>query len=362
LQVIIATTKGVSVMKQGRIRLFAFLFCFVSLASISARAQPRKHFRVHPMIVGGTDMTSQDPLQRSTAAMYSPSSNGPGGALCTASLIGNNMAVTAAHCVQPGGYAPVLIFGPDVRSPDSVHRPVTGEVVNPAWAKKAGHGMDQGDIAVVKFGGGLPPGYKPAALDSSPDQIQKGEAAVLAGYGISNAKTQEGAGVLRKTTVAVSNARHGKSEMILDQTRGHGACHGDSGGPAYLQRGKAMVLAGVTNRSYPNSAADDCAHKIVYTKVAAYRPWIESSEAQLNRQKSSSDLASIQPRIPVRSLSKNVLKKVKTLKNAKVVRMTNGVKLAKLKVPKRKRPAKISRLHRQFQRMTAKKTRLAKKS
>jgi hypothetical protein len=257
------------------------------------------------LIIGGVDMTAHDPIQRSTAAMYSPSATGPGGSLCTASLIGRNMAVTAAHCVQPGSYAPVMIFGPNVRSPDSVQRPVTGEVVNPAYGKSSG--MDQGDIAVVKFGGGLPPGYKPATIDSG-DTVSRGESAVLAGYGVSNASTHEGAGVLRKTSVAVANARHGKPEMIFDQSHGRGACHGDSGGPAYFQRGSKMVLGGVTNRSYPNSASDDCAHKVVYTKVAAYRPWIEQSENQLNRDHSVPSMNnhvddSTSADVPVRSLS-----------------------------------------------------------
>ena len=285
-------------------------FSFLILLGVSVGvASPAR-----ALIIGGVDMTSHDPIQRSTAAMYSPSANGPGGALCTASLIGKNMAVTAAHCVKPGGYAPVMIFGPNVRSPDSVQRPITGEVVNPAWGSKAGHGMDQGDIAVVKFGGGLPPGYRAAALDSNDTQIKKGEAAILAGYGVSNASTKEGAGVLRKTTVAVANARRGKSEMILDQTHGRGACHGDSGGPAYFQRGKKIVLGGVTNRSYPDSAVDDCAHKVVYTKVAAYRPWIQSSEDELNRQRTGVAPATAQPDVPVRSMSKRMALRKKPLK------------------------------------------------
>ena len=337
-------------MKQGSVRRLLFSVTFISLTSLHAQAQVqaqspfRKHLRIHRMIVGGVDMTSNDPIQRSTAAMYSPSANGPGGALCTASLIAPNMAVTAAHCVQPGGYAPEMIFGPNVRSPDSVHRPITGEVVNPAWAKKAGRGMDQGDIAVVKFGGGLPPGYKAATLDSGDEQIKKGESAVLAGYGISNASTQEGAGVLRKTTVAVSNARRGKSEMILDQTRGHGACHGDSGGPAYLQRGKKMVLAGVTNRSYPNSAADDCAHKVVYTKVAAYRPWIQSSEDQLNRRKDAGQLKQKSPAL--NSRVPGLLRKASALRARAV---------AKHHVVKTKMVRRVAR-----SRSTARKSRIAK--
>ena len=252
-------------------------------------------------------MTAHDPIQRSTAAFYAPSSNGPGGSLCTASLISRNTAVTAAHCLGGSSYSPVMIFAPNVRSPDSVQRPVTGSVVNPVWGQRSARALDQGDIAVVKFGGGLPKGYRPATLDGV-DETRKGDAAILAGYGVANARTHEGAGVLRKTTVKVANARHGKSEMIFDQSHGRGACHGDSGGPAYFQRGRKMVLGGITNRSYPNSASDDCAHKVVYTKVAAYRPWIEKSETELNRN-SPRITAVAQPHTPeIRTLAHRYVK------------------------------------------------------
>jgi hypothetical protein len=268
----------------------------------------------HALIIGGVDMTAHDPIQRSTAAIYEPSSNGVGGALCTASLIGKNTALTAAHCVQKGAYSPVMIFGPNVRSPDSVHLPVTGVAVNPDWQKKRGRGMDQGDIAVVKFDGKLPPGYHAATLDSAKNEIKKGDTAILAGYGISNAKTHEGAGLLRKTSVSVDSPRKGKSEMIFNQSRGHGACHGDSGGPAYFKRGRKMILGGVTNRSYPNSASDDCAHKVVYTKVSAYRPWIEKSEDELNsknqKQISSPSLARNDASNKVANLKRQLTKKM----------------------------------------------------
>jgi hypothetical protein len=286
----------------------------------------------HALIVGGVDVPAHDPVQQSTAAVYEPSANGQGGALCTASLIGKNTALTAAHCISKDGYAPVMIFGSNVRSPDSVQRPITGVAVNPAWEQKRGRGMDQGDIAVVKFGGKLPSGYHPTTLDTAGSEVKKGDSAILAGYGVSDAHSHEGAGVLRKTTVAVAAPRKGKSEMIFDQSHGRGACHGDSGGPAYFQRGQKMILGGVTNRSYPNSAADDCAHKVVYTKVSAYRPWIEKSEAELNRaptglralpslasnQRDRTETARMSKRLSRRTLS--VRRTTKTQRQVKVRR------------------------------------------
>ncbi len=251
-------------------------------------------------VIGGEEVGPSDPIRSSTAALYSPSADGRGGALCTASVIGKDIAVTAAHCITPGGPAPVMLFGGNVHSPDTAKRPVTGEVVNSKWRTHAGKGMDEGDIALVKFPGGLPAGYAPVSTLTSDAAIQKGTAATLAGYGISNARTQTGAGVLRKTKVGVADPRSGKSEMILDQSHGHGACHGDSGGPAFIRQGGKMVLAGVTNRSYPARAPDDCAHRVVYTKISAYHSWIKNGEAKLRSSKGGATELKKTMRNPVR--------------------------------------------------------------
>jgi hypothetical protein len=228
-------------------------------------------------IVGGVDIQPQDPINASTAALYEPGPKGEG-SLCTASVIGPHTAVTAAHCVSPGRTKPVVIFGNDIRSPQREVRPVSKVVVNPNWAKRRGTGMDQGDIALVKFTGGLPEDYHPVPMLQTDRALRKGRTVTLAGYGISNAAEKTGAGILRKTQVKIDGPRSGKSEMILDQTRGHGACHGDSGGPAFVRQRGQVILAGVTNRGYPDSAPDDCRHKVVYTKVSSYAPWIDRTE------------------------------------------------------------------------------------
>jgi hypothetical protein len=256
----------------------------------------------HADIVGGDEVQSPDPIAHSTAALYEPSPDGHGGALCTASLISNDTAVTAAHCIDPHGIKPVLIFGRDVRAPESEKRQVSNAVVNAKWTAHQGRGMDQGDIAMVRFPGGLPPGYQPAPMIPSAASIRKGEEAVLAGYGITDARTRAGAGVLRKTRVRVEQDRPGKTEMILDQSHGHGACHGDSGGPAYVRVGGRPVLAGVTNRSYPDSGPDNCAGRVVYTKISAYRPWMKKADARLH-SRSDSDSSVLKARVRPRAVS-----------------------------------------------------------
>ncbi len=232
-------------------------------------------------IIGGQEVVATDPIQASTIGIFDPSPDGRSGALCTGTLIRKDMVVTAAHCLSNSGRNPTLIFGPDLHSPMATRREAEAVAINPKWKTNAGKGMDQGDIAIVKFAGGLPRGYKAVPTLSADKDIKAGAEVTLAGYGISNAQTKTGSGKLRRTEVSILKNRIGKSEMILDQAHGRGACHGDSGGPAFLRQGRKLVLAGVTNRGYPAHAPDDCAHQVVYTKLPAYRSWIKKSEKEL---------------------------------------------------------------------------------
>lgn len=233
-------------------------------------------------IVGGQDVSAQDPIQAATVGIFQPSSDGRTGSLCTGTLIRKDIALTAAHCIPPGIAKPVVIFGTDLHASTAPHRMVEAVAINPKWRTHAGKGMDQGDIALVKFNGGLPEGFKTIPAAPSESDIRPGSTVTLAGYGINNVEAKTGSGRLRKTQVTVLKNRPGKSEMILDQSHGRGACHGDSGGPAFINQGGHTSLAGVTNRGYPNRAPDDCRHQVVYTKVPAYRSWIQSSERKLD--------------------------------------------------------------------------------
>ena len=84
-------------------------------------------------IIGGETVTPVDPIQSTTAALFSPSPDGHSGALCTASILGRDSALTAAHCVSSKGQKPVLIFGNDVHSASTEKRRVTRVAVNPRW-------------------------------------------------------------------------------------------------------------------------------------------------------------------------------------------------------------------------------------
>lgn len=231
-------------------------------------------------IMGGDDVDAGDPIAHSTVALYQQM--GEGGALCTASLITKNIAVTAAHCVEHGIDHMAVITGEKLESEDRDVLRVVDSQISPGWSESRLAGEDAGDIALVRFEGKLPKGYGPAHILSKKAELKKGDEVILAGYGITNALKKTGAGTLRKTSVKVAEPEFGKTEILFDQHQGKGACHGDSGGPAFVEVNGKDYLLGVTSRGYPVTAPDDCKHQVIYTKVTAYRDWIKSTVKELN--------------------------------------------------------------------------------
>jgi secreted trypsin-like serine protease len=246
------------------------------LALIAAKAIQLAHADSGEWIIGGTEVAPSDPIARSTVALLIG-----GSSLCTGSLIDSDLIVTAAHCLADNPSSIEIFFSTQVnRQSLKTALPANRYVVNPAYrTDKAG--PDQNDIALIEFHGGLPAGYQPNRLLSDERLLRNEQEIQLAGYGISNASQQTGAGILRQTEVQIADESFGKTEILLFQTEGSGACHGDSGGPAFLKVGSSLYLWGVTSRAYPNSAPDDCAHESVYTKIMDHMSFIQSSLPEL---------------------------------------------------------------------------------
>jgi secreted trypsin-like serine protease len=229
-------------------------------------------------IIGGTAVTASDPVASTTVLVTD------GNYICTGSIIDQDLVVTAAHCVAAPAENLRIVFALDLNGTidKSMVLPITGYLANPGWQGEASQGVDQHDIAIIRLNGAIPAGYKPATLLSSQASaaLAKGDVTELAGYGITNAQTQDGAGLLREVGVKILK-QLGSTEVVLDQRSGKGACHGDSGGPAFVSVGGQPQLWGVTNRGYPDNAPDDCRHYAVYTRIEAYASWISQAAAQL---------------------------------------------------------------------------------
>lgn len=271
-------------------------------------------------IVGGTVVSSADPLSKSIVGLYIKNRVTQEIETCTGSLLPNNLVLTAAHCVSDldGAVDVVVIFAPNIDLKSFVlsqTRRVDNKVVARWWGAKDHETVDTGDIALLHYQGTTPKGYVPATVLTDPGTLSDGMQVVLAGYGTTKVTKKpidvnsfpdligaiqqgivicensidlkncfeislEGRGPLRQTKVTISEAVYSTSEFSVNQNRGSGSCHGDSGGPAYVVRGGRYYLVGVTSRTI-NDTFSDCSHQAVYTSLPFYANWLKAATNKL---------------------------------------------------------------------------------
>lgn len=258
-------------------------------ANATASATPARADFNEPdfLIIHGLTVRTDDPIASSTVAVINQVQGVL--SLCSGSIIAPDLVVTAGHCVGPDKAGMKLMFTTDIRRPDSKVVNVAG-FVRPKDFGRMINGEDMNDIALIRFEGGLPLGYHAAKLLMDEGLLKNGEKVTLAGFGVSNGQAEQkpgaaGAGVLRKVDVTIAQAAYGRTEVVMDQTHGHGACHGDSGGPAFLKRGANFLLFGVTSRGTA-VGAEECAGASIYTSIEAHQAFLKQATVGLRKGQS----------------------------------------------------------------------------
>ena len=287
-----------------------------SIALVSCVAQKTGSVPKGTKIIGGNVVAEGAPIASSIVAIMDKDLN----SVCTGSIIAENFIVTAAHCANDPRHLKV-VFGNDMDLYLTAHeqdilemhvRQVTAVVQHPNYNEKQNEmkNTDHNDIAVMRFSGKLPPGYKPAVLLADDNFLQRGVMAQLAGFGVDFVDLKavdikkvknlremidtgaiyceddqekkcflveaSGEGILRQAQAPI--ALKGISEVVLNETAGQGTCLGDSGGPAYLQDGSNYFLFGVTSRG-----SQLCDGTGVYTNVVFFTSWINATMASLKK-------------------------------------------------------------------------------
>jgi secreted trypsin-like serine protease len=262
--------------------------CFpILIASFMTAHAQAYAFDGELFIIRGMTVEPADPIASTTVAVVNESHGDV--ALCTGSIVAPDLVVTAGHCVGPDRAAMRLFFKTDLRQAGGKEVPVAGYVRPKGYGHMTSE-EDMNDIALIRFEGGLPPGYRPAELLRDEALLKNGEKVTLAGFGVSNGRihgdgSSAGAGVLRKVDVTIAQAAYGRTEVVMDQTHGHGACHGDSGGPAFLKRGREYLLFGVTSRG-SSGGRDDCSGASIYTSILAHARFLREAAGGLRAGRS----------------------------------------------------------------------------
>lgn len=287
-------------------------------------------------IIGGTLTDNNFAMRNGVVGVY----DFERGATCTGSLLPNSIVLTAAHCIN-NPRSTLIIFDASITKffqlvkegkmdeARAIARPVVLAAINGQYhsfnsrvrdliKEKVGQATaiseeqkreirdaigeikDQGDIALLSFQGVKPAGYlesdlmKPSELSS----ITDGSQVMLAGYGIDDGPKKTGSNVLRMVDgITVSQSKFAATEVVVDQRNGKGACHGDSGGPAYsrvMVNGRPVLkLWGVTSRGYRDEK-NDCSQFAIYTNAVAWNEWVtKASAALVERMKSGTQAPAV---------------------------------------------------------------------
>lgn len=223
--------------------------------------------------------------------------------ICTGTLIHKRLVLTAAHCIaSPNILRVIAFFSPDMQNATrsdiviaanlDFHADFLKDITNDDKVDS----KSWNDIGMILLEADAPADFKIVTLSQQPIETLKSQNLTLVGYGVTNAivnkpiftkegKLQgviplpsEGSGTLRKVEVPVVGFV-ASDEIIVDGTK-KGACHGDSGGPAFMTGADGTVIqVGVTSRG--TEQFGNCIENAIYTAVSAQAAWIKSTEQAL---------------------------------------------------------------------------------
>ena len=272
-------------MAKVRQAFCAFLFVFSS-SSLMAKGRPYEALVV-------TEATTLD--QKINNGLFTtgyPSVgllvaiSGNSYSTCTATLIGCQTALTAAHCVCPENAS-----GATCTSPSPANRllffqhsgayAISSISVAPNWSSDSGLGRH--DLAILHLGA-VVGGVQPLPLNTA-SKPAAGASVGLVGFGTT---TLDPVGIKRVGAGQLSVCADGNptglcylyTEPLGSPGEDSSACGGDSGGPMLTSAGGILSVAGVTSGAN-GTGAHDCSppHEEEYSDVFSDRAWIQAQAA-----------------------------------------------------------------------------------
>lgn len=230
-------------------------------------------------ILGGEVVQPSDIVAHSTVALKYIEGD-KAYPMCTGTLISPNLVLTAGHCLRGMNKAELRVaFSITVKNhldPETMVE-IADLVIHPKY------GINRlNDVALIALVKPAPAPYKPVSIVSNKYKLTVGMPMLLAGYGVIDDSTGQDTDALRKVTVPMAKILEADAILVTDQTKTTGACNGDSGGPAYLEKDGVLFVYGITRGPHEN--APDCHHLGEYTHASKFETFILEASAKLKTE------------------------------------------------------------------------------
>jgi hypothetical protein len=209
---------------------------------------------------------------------------GSAGTACTATAVGRDLLLTAAHCVQSG--ADYKLLGSEPGQPPVLKTIVRIERHPQFDIKRLFNHLATADVALVKLAETLPSRISRALITGGNETIAVGDSLVVAGYGVTVRGDGRTGGTARAATLVVTGQPGPLQIRLFDPANkglsaGLGACAGDSGAPAFRTSGAGPAIMGVVSWSTGPNLTTGCGGLTGITPLARYRGWIVDTARRL---------------------------------------------------------------------------------